>query len=58
MDVSIRNTDCAFTYEDLGCKTINLSQYLSSPVRLGPYTFSSSEIVEVGETFRVYVSLI
>jgi hypothetical protein len=24
------------TYEDLGCKTINLSQFPSSPVRSGP----------------------
>src|SRR5215217_2856844 len=42
------------TYEDLGCKTINLSQY-PSPVRSGPYTFSP-EMVEVGETFRVCVT--
>jgi hypothetical protein len=40
------------TYEDLGCKTINLSQYPSSPVRSDPWTFSP-EMVEVGETFRV-----
>src|SRR5215217_782107 len=43
------------TYEELGCKTINLSQYPSSPVRSGPYTFSP-EIVEVGEAFRVCVT--
>jgi hypothetical protein len=43
------------TYEDLGCNTINLSQYPSSPVRSGPYTFSP-EIVEVGESFRVCVT--
>jgi hypothetical protein len=42
------------TYENLGCKTINLSQY-PSPVRSGPYTFSP-EMVEVGETFRVCVT--
>jgi hypothetical protein len=42
------------TYEDLGCKTINLSQY-PSPVRSGPYTFSP-EMVEVGETFRVCIT--
>jgi hypothetical protein len=42
------------TYEDLGCKTINLSQY-PSPVRSGPWTFSP-EMVEVGETFRVCVT--
>jgi hypothetical protein len=42
------------TYEDLGCKTINLSQY-PSPVRSGPYTFSP-EMVEVDETFRVCVT--
>jgi hypothetical protein len=41
--------------QDLGCKTINLSQYPSSPVRSGPWTFSP-EIVEVGETFRVCVT--
>jgi hypothetical protein len=28
------------TYEDLGCNTINLSQYPSSPIRSGPWTFS------------------
>lgn len=44
------------TYEDLGCKTINLSQYPSSPVRFGPWTFSP-EIVEVGETFKVCVPI-
>jgi hypothetical protein len=43
------------TYEDLGCNTINLSQYPSSPVRSGPWTFSP-EMVEVGETFRVCVT--
>jgi hypothetical protein len=42
------------TYENLGCKTINLSQY-PSPLRSGPYTFSP-EMVDVGETFRVCVT--
>ena len=42
------------TYEDLGCKTINLSQY-PSPVRSGPYTFSP-EMVEVGERFTACVT--
>jgi hypothetical protein len=42
-----------FTYEDLGCRTINLSQY-PSPVRSGPWTFSPE--IEVGETFRVCVT--
>jgi hypothetical protein len=42
------------TYEDLGCNTINLSQY-PSPVRSGPYTFSP-EMVQVGESFRVCVT--
>jgi hypothetical protein len=42
------------SYENLGCKTINLSQY-PSPVRSGPWIFSP-EMVEVGETFRVCVT--
>ena len=43
------------TYQNLGCNTINLSQYPSSPVRSGPWTFSP-EMVEVDETFRVCVT--
>lgn len=43
------------TYQNLGCNTINLSQYTSSPIRSGPYTFSP-EMVQVGESFRVCVT--
>jgi hypothetical protein len=42
------------SYEDLGCKTINLSQYPSHVIS-GPWIFSP-EMVEVGETFRVCVT--
>ncbi|MCD6036196.1 MAG: hypothetical protein K0S67_80 [Nitrososphaeraceae archaeon] len=46
---------CSLIAQDLGCRTINLSQYTNNPVRSGPWIFSPG-MVEVGGTFTACVT--